>query len=660
MSSSPRHTYHQPCALLALPTELLQHIALSYLDAFALLRFARTSRVVYNAILIPRAASFVHRGVLEPAAPVEILAAEVETPAEETSTSELPTYAPTSIHPLTVLDAHGLGLHLCYDPSKLAASNNWALDDEVWDSVEDWEVPGIYQPVWAIPSATFPAGSPQTPIFVPGTIRINAKRGMRYKVSASATSRIPLPLLAKKCIPNRIPYYEVTFGTLNEEAASGLVRRRDFLDAMVGLVSPDFLTTPEHHSKLPSNEPQSVAYESVYGMTNLGGRRGEGFQFGPSFTFGDTIGCGIISASPDAANPDAVLTTSTNPDAEFILHPHKSPPTATIFFTKNGHWIGDAPLRVSCDMQDYTPCVFPSVGVATSTVPVRMAVNLGQRPFVFDMGTWVKRLGGGEEVWNHVALREVCVAESVRRDVMEMRARCYSVDVNERGGDVDLERDSKQPVVVRRGEVFGVQFKRSSYIDVWSVQSAVPLVAPRLDRVVEGEWRGYFEVTIKKNCWKDVDDPNAMDGVEWDDFETGFLGIGLALRPFSAYYHVGWDFGSFAYHSDDGKLFDGAGQGGFEWGDPYGVGDVVGCGITVAGDVYFTKNGVRVGPKRVRTCVPRREGQAENASVVVEEEVVGLIPASLFEWKLHPTVSACQMWEVELNFGERDFVYKGL
>jgi hypothetical protein len=57
----------------------------------------------------------------------------------------------------------------------------------------------------------------------------------------------------------------------------------------------------------------------------------------------------------------------------------------------------------------------------------------------------------------------------------------------------------------------------------------------------------------------------------------------------------GWKKGSWAYHGDDGKLFLGKGQG-VEFGDTYGLGDVIGCGSDIDKDeFFFTKNGTLVG-----------------------------------------------------------------
>ena len=55
---------------------------------------------------------------------------------------------------------------------------------------------------------------------------------------------------------------------------------------------------------------------------------------------------------------------------------------------------------------------------------------------------------------------------------------------------------------------------------------------------------------------------------------------------------IGWDFGSCAYHGDDGMLFYESGTG-KPLGPLFGAGDTVGCGlIPYSHTVFFTLNGI--------------------------------------------------------------------
>ncbi|XP_071956752.1 SPRY domain-containing protein 3-like [Antedon mediterranea] len=71
-----------------------------------------------------------------------------------------------------------------------------------------------------------------------------------------------------------------------------------------------------------------------------------------------------------------------------------------------------------------------------------------------------------------------------------------------------------------------------------------------------------------------------------DPGKNCYVAIGLARRNYPKSRHPGWNYGSIAYHADDGKLFNGVGQG-----DPFGPrcykGDIMGCGVMFPRDYQF-------------------------------------------------------------------------
>ncbi|KAI9348497.1 hypothetical protein BDR26DRAFT_892064 [Obelidium mucronatum] len=718
--------------LTSLPPEIIQHCSLSYLETIDLLHLAATCKELYLAILIPRAATFNHIPTAYEALLAKALREkksqklkqveldEKEDDQSAVSTSTKPRLSSSTLDPLTITDHDGLGLRIRYDPVSFANANGWSLYDEEPTLEEEWEIPGVYVPLWATPNTTNTANTAKaaaTPAYVPGITR-PVKLSPRLKVSRSCTSRLPLHLTSQKCFfnsnnANRLNYFEVTFkedgskkgdgGSLSSSSSSPQEQNSPFdfellpssLDVMVGLVGKSFLS---EHANVPSNDPSSITFESIYGMANVGARKGEGFQFAKPYTFGDTVGVGFISRESvaDGSELSQTAVSCFHADTDLLLYPSKRPPTNTVFFTLNGHWVGDAPVRISSDLVDYDAALFPTIGFSTADTAVVATVNFGQSPFLFQMKEFLEPFGffeggggdssveqktddgGGDSViqnqLNHVEARYLPVSLKQMETVKNLGWAAYSFLPNATGldtaADIQMSRNSiygrrtsKSPIVsitkrllenvavvdgrqqsVSAGTNERILFNGSTYVHVRNVQCAMPLVAPNGAEYSSSGWKGYFEVKILRNRSGSVNDDNAP---EFHGMDVGFLAIGLALRPYSPFYHVGWDFGSFAYHSDDGKLFDGAGQGGFEWGEAYTVGDVIGCGLTPAGDIYFTKNGVRVGPKR--------ELKTADGTLTA---VVGVIPAGYYGWRLHPTISACHLWEVEVNFGENEFQYK--
>mmetsp|Transcript_18822 Transcript_18822/g.52489 ORF Transcript_18822/g.52489 Transcript_18822/m.52489 type:complete len:547 (-) Transcript_18822:205-1845(-) len=75
----------------------------------------------------------------------------------------------------------------------------------------------------------------------------------------------------------------------------------------------------------------------------------------------------------------------------------------------------------------------------------------------------------------------------------------------------------------------------------------------------------------------------------------GFIGIGLAKRGITSNCLPGWKPGSYGYHGDDGKIFNGVGNG-ESFGPTFSEGDVISCiWCEVDRTISFAKNGVFLG-----------------------------------------------------------------
>ncbi|KAF9326647.1 hypothetical protein BG006_009945 [Podila minutissima] len=106
--------------------------------------------------------------------------------------------------------------------------------------------------------------------------------------------------------------------------------------------------------RLPGWEPQSWGYHGDDG--NSFGGCGNGRPFGPVFTTGDTIGCGVNFRD------------------------------MSLFYTKNGAYLGVA-------FRDLKGPLYPTVGMRT--VGEIVEANFGQQEFLFDIEEYVKRGGRG-------------------------------------------------------------------------------------------------------------------------------------------------------------------------------------------------------------------------------------------------------------------------
>ncbi|KAL1408931.1 hypothetical protein Q8F55_005745 [Vanrija albida] len=90
-------------------------------------------------------------------------------------------------------------------------------------------------------------------------------------------------------------------------------------------------------------------------------------------------------------------------------------------------------------------------------------------------------------------------------------------------------------------------------------------------------------------------------GVHYYEIEVLSLGkcanltVGWMTRGLKLNRLVGWDKGSWGWHGDDGKTFEGSGSG-CDFSPAWCLGDVVGCGIDyTTGRAFFTRNGKLLG-----------------------------------------------------------------
>lgn len=91
-------------------------------------------------------------------------------------------------------------------------------------------------------------------------------------------------------------------------------------------------------------------------------------------------------------------------------------------------------------------------------------------------------------------------------------------------------------------------------------------------------FRRSFQILVNAN----LQGPNSVVSVGFCDGDARRRGM------------PGWSHGSWGYHSDGKKFSDG--KTGEFYGDKYGSGDIVGCGVDLISNcAFFTKNGTRLG-----------------------------------------------------------------
>jgi hypothetical protein len=356
-------------------------------------------------------------------------------------------------------------------------------------------------------------------------------KGMRAYFDRSVHSRLPIHLAAEafKCVStfgnSRLNgqsqrstgfcYFEVTFKPNSNLPPLSQIDDdySDDLIAHVGLVTSGY----SHHHP-PGSLEASVGYSSRDGYVSLWHHHGEAFQFGPKWSWGDTIGCGFIPLRTiTGSQVHKAMLLKTGRDTRHDTR-------GIIFFTKNGHWVGDSPHRILHEVHDYNDAWHACFG---SSVPCEAKANMGQQPFLYEPANAVEThtLDLNCSIPTHHLSRIYPSKHQMDEyhDIIQSQGyEAYIPQLNTLPKTVD---DFSTPEIIRINDENGytqpiVRFYDNGYGVARNVQSPVPLLPG-----------GYFEVHV-------------LEGGDAD----GFLACGLAVKPYSPFHHVGWDAYSIAFH----------------------------------------------------------------------------------------------------------------
>ncbi|KAJ3079838.1 hypothetical protein HK102_003474, partial [Quaeritorhiza haematococci] len=378
-------------------------------------------------------------------------------------------------------------------------------------------------------------------------------------------------------------YFEVKVLKLSSE---------EHVPVRIGLAATGY---PRFH--MLGSMKRSVGYQSD-GWVSLGHRDGELFQYAAPWGEGDTIGCGYL------------LTPTT---------------TGTIFFTKNGHWVGDIPYMIRDEPHNYLDSWRAAV---SSTGPATLSINMGQLgPFSYAPanGNGSDHLVGREEVvptkedWEGIErmgvkawkMQPVCLpAGTDTYRAAEVDERGLRLRFFDNGEAVARSCQSLYPIVPV-SEVMRRRRRKELASSTSSSSSSCSCLEKEKKTNEQMPDMAYFEVKILRGPER---------GAEYN----AFVSVGLATRPYSPFHHIGWDRFSIAYHSDDGQIFLNSNQGGIPFSVPYNVGDTVGCGyIPSTGSVFFTLNGVVQTPPipgaEKQQIDEQQQGEGMEMDVVVED-----------------------------------------
>ncbi|GJN92586.1 hypothetical protein Rhopal_005617-T1 [Rhodotorula paludigena] len=177
--------------------------------------------------------------------------------------------------------------------------------------------------------------------------------GVSFAGSAKYGDRDAAAVRANRPVPPQagVYYYEVT---VLDKGVSGYIG--------IGLSDQNVKL-----SRLPGWEKKSYGFHADDGRAFC--CQGNGEPFGPTFTSGDVVGCGIDWTDAGPPRGERERNGSEGKDAALKGG-------ARVFFTKNGEFLGYA----FCNLHGK---LFPTVGLRTPNEAVR--VNFGAEPFKFDI-----------------------------------------------------------------------------------------------------------------------------------------------------------------------------------------------------------------------------------------------------------------------------------
>ncbi|KAJ3270390.1 hypothetical protein HDV01_007856 [Terramyces sp. JEL0728] len=324
--------------------------------------------------------------------------------------------------------------------------------------------------------------------------------GLRTKGDRCIISRLPLGIQSSGWTTSN-PYQAIYFEVE--------IMKGNGLPFRIGLVGDDW-----DMKRPPGSLPNSVGYCSVDGYISIGDIYDSRYMFGPSFDKGDVVGCGYTKA------------------------------TGNVFFTLNGKWVGEVPLKIGDVESNYSKRWYAAF---SSSGPAHVTFNLGSLPFKYQMG------------------KDNTVPFLMERESPDLKPKPQLVKCYPHIAD---EQDDLQVV-----DGWEVNFSSSPRFNR-AVLSSVPLINCQ-------KWgkRGYayFEVKFVQ--------PAVV---------SSFISIGLATKPYAAYHHIGWDSNSVGYHSDDGRVYAGNHSEGISLSVGYSEQNVIGVGYNPESrKVFFCHDGTK-------------------------------------------------------------------